>query len=252
VNPVLYIVSTPIGNPDDITLRALRVLREANAIICEEPREGARLLRYYKIHNELVALNEHTERAVVPDLLARLQRGETLALISDHGTPLLADPGGHLVQRALAENIPVRAVPGASSLLAALVVSGLPLERFRLVGFLPAQKAARRRAGALARRTRHVGAVRCAVSLERGADRFACRARTNAPHRRRVQPDVAGRKHRARHARTSHQSLSAQSIQRRIRHHHRRQSYRLNFGGTIEIHHLVGRARHTPAPAHLQ
>jgi len=146
VNPVLYIVSTPIGNPDDITLRALRVLREANAIICEEPREGARLLRYYKIHNELVALNEHTERAVVPDLLARLQRGETLALISDHGTPLLADPGGHLVQRALAENIPVRAVPGASSLLAALVVSGLPLERFRLVGFLPAQKAARRAA----------------------------------------------------------------------------------------------------------
>lgn len=143
---MLYIVSTPIGNPDDITLRALRVLREANAVICEEPREGARLLRYYKIQNELVALNEHTERAVMPELLARLRRGDTLALVSDHGTPLLTDPGGHLVQRALAANIPIRAVPGASSLLAALVVSGLPLARFRFVGFLPAKKDARRAA----------------------------------------------------------------------------------------------------------
>lgn len=143
---MLYLVSTPIGNPDDITLRALQVLREANAVICEEPREGARLLRLYHIENELVALNEHTERARVPELLARLQRGETLALISDHGTPMLADPGAHLVTRAIAANIPVRAVPGASSLLAALVVSGLPMTRFRFLGFLPAKKDARRAA----------------------------------------------------------------------------------------------------------
>lgn len=145
---MLYLVSTPIGNPDDITLRALRVLREANAVICEEPREGARLLRHYKIDasRELVALNEHTERTRVSELIARLHGGQTLALISDHGTPLLNDPGGRLVQRALAENIPVSAVPGASALLAALVVSGLPLERFRFVGFLPAKKEARRAA----------------------------------------------------------------------------------------------------------
>lgn len=145
---MLYLVSTPIGNPDDITLRALRVLREANAVICEEPREGARLLRRYKIDaaRELVALNEHTEAARTPELLARLRAGQTLALISDHGTPLLNDPGGRLVQGALAENLPVRAVPGASALLAALVVSGLPLERFRFVGFLPAKQAARRAA----------------------------------------------------------------------------------------------------------
>ena len=143
---MLYIVSTPIGDSDDITLRALRVLREANAVICEEPREGARLLRHYKIEKELVALNEHTERAVIPELITHLKRGETLALISDHGTPMLADPGGRLVAHALAEGIPVSAVPGASSLLAALVVSGLPLERFRFVGFLPAKKEARRAA----------------------------------------------------------------------------------------------------------
>jgi 16S rRNA (cytidine1402-2'-O)-methyltransferase len=143
---MLYLVSTPIGNPDDITLRALRVLREARTVICEEPREGARLLRRYKIENEIVDLNEHTERARVPELIERLKRGETLALISDHGTPLLNDPGGRLVTRALAENVSVSAVPGASSLLAALVVSGLPLERFRFVGFLPAKKEARRAA----------------------------------------------------------------------------------------------------------
>ncbi len=143
---MLYIVSTPIGNPDDITLRALRVLREANAVICEERREGARLLRAFQIESEIVDLNEHTERERIPELIARLRRGETLALISDHGTPLLADPGARLVARAIAENIPVTAAPGASSLLAALVVSGLPMERFRFVGLLPAKKETRRAA----------------------------------------------------------------------------------------------------------
>lgn len=140
---MLYLVSTPIGNPDDITLRALRVLREANAVICEERREGARRLHAYQIENELIDLNEHTERERIPELIEHLKHGETLALISDHGTPLLADPGAHLIERALQENIAVTAVPGASSLLAALVVSGLPMARFRFVGMLPAKRDAR-------------------------------------------------------------------------------------------------------------
>jgi 16S rRNA (cytidine1402-2'-O)-methyltransferase len=143
---VLYIVSTPIGNPDDITLRALNVLRGANAVICEEHRAGARLLRYYQIENELIDLNEHTEREVVPELMERLRHGQSLALISDHGTPLLADPGARWVEQVIRENIAVSAVPGASSLLAALVVSGLPIERFRFVGMLPAKTLARRQA----------------------------------------------------------------------------------------------------------
>jgi 16S rRNA (cytidine1402-2'-O)-methyltransferase len=143
---MLFIVSTPIGNPDDITLRALRVLREANAVICEERREGARLLKLYQIENEIIDLNEHTERERIPEVIARLKRSEHLALISDHGTPLLADPGARLVARAIAEKIPVTAVPGASSVLAALVVSGLPMERFRFVGMLPVKKEARRAA----------------------------------------------------------------------------------------------------------
>jgi 16S rRNA (cytidine1402-2'-O)-methyltransferase len=143
---MLHIVSTPIGNPDDITLRALRVLREANAVICEERRAGGRLLTHYQLQKELIELNEHTERERIPELITRLKRGETLALISDHGTPLLDDPGGRLVERAIAVDIPVTAVPGASSLLSALVVSGLPMERFRFVGLLPAKKDARRAA----------------------------------------------------------------------------------------------------------
>ena len=143
---MLLIVSTPIGNPDDITLRALRTLREASAVICEEVREGARLLHAYQIDNEIIDLNEHTERERIPVLIDRLKRGETLALISDHGTPLLADPGGRLVERAIAEGIPVSAVPGTSSLLAALVVSGLPIQQFRFAGMLPVKKDARRAA----------------------------------------------------------------------------------------------------------
>lgn len=143
---MLYIVATPIGNPEDITLRALRLLREADAVICEEMREGARRLHSYQIENEIIDLNEHSERERIPELIRRLNRGETLALISDHGTPLLNDPGSRLVEHAIAEKIPVASAPGASSLLAALVVSGLPMDAFRFVGMLPAKKDERRAA----------------------------------------------------------------------------------------------------------
>ena len=143
---MLYIVSTPIGNPEDITLRALRVLREANAVICEERREGARLLSNFNIENTLVDLNEHNESDRIPEIITQLKNGETLALISDHGTPILADPGGRLVERVIALGIPVSAVPGTSALLAALVASGMSLERFRFVGFLPAKTHLRRSA----------------------------------------------------------------------------------------------------------
>ncbi len=141
---MLSIVSTPIGNPDDITLRALKVLRAADAVICEERRNAARLLTTYQLQKDLLELNEHTERDCIPDLISRLNRGAHLALIPDHGTPLLADPGARLVSRVIAERIPVTAIPGASSLLAALVVSGLPMERFRFVGLLSAKKELRR------------------------------------------------------------------------------------------------------------
>ncbi len=142
----LYLVATPIGNPDDITLRALRILAEVDAVICEEYRIGSTLLSHYTIVKPLVELNEHTEAEQVPTLIERLTHGETLALISDHGTPLVADPGESLVQRALQAGVRVEPVPGASSVIAALVTSGLPAPRFRFLGQLPPKTEARRRA----------------------------------------------------------------------------------------------------------
>jgi 16S rRNA (cytidine1402-2'-O)-methyltransferase len=142
----LYLVATPIGNPEDITLRALRVLSEADTVVCEERRVGATLLSHYKIHKPLVEFNEHTGVEQVPALLERLARGENLALISDHGTPLVADPGAPLVRRALAAGMRVEPIPGASSIIAALVASGLPAARFRFLGQLSPKTEARRRA----------------------------------------------------------------------------------------------------------
>ncbi len=134
---ILYIVSTPIGNPLDLTLRARRILSEVNLVICEEQRIGSTLLSHYELTKPLVELNEHTETEEVPALIERLERGENLALISDHGTPLVADPGGALVQNALKAGIKIVPIPGASSLVAAVVASGLAANRFRFLGQLP-------------------------------------------------------------------------------------------------------------------
>jgi 16S rRNA (cytidine1402-2'-O)-methyltransferase len=146
VSGILYLVSTPIGEPDDITLRALRVLSEVEVVICEERRMGSTLLSHFEIDKPLVELNEHTEEGVVPSLVERLTRGENLALISDHGTPVIADPGGLLVTCALQTDIRVVPIPGASAVIAALVVSGLPAQRFRFIGQLPQKAELRRRA----------------------------------------------------------------------------------------------------------
>lgn len=142
----LYLVSTPIGNPDDMTLRAVRVLTESDAVICEERREGSTLLAHLRLVKPLVELNEHTEEQVSETLVERLAAGENLALISDHGTPIVADPGARLVSRALQAGIHVVPVPGASAVIAAMVTSGLPEKRFRFLGQLPPKTETRRRA----------------------------------------------------------------------------------------------------------
>ncbi len=143
---ILYIVSTPIGNPLDLTLRGRRILGEVDAVICEEQRIGSTLLAHYELTKPLVELNEHSETEQVPLLIRRLELGENLALISDHGTPLVADPGGLLVQAALGAGIRIVPIPGASSIIAALVASGLPAVRFRFLGQLPAKTELRNRA----------------------------------------------------------------------------------------------------------
>lgn len=141
----LYIVSTPIGNYEDITLRALRVLKECDFIICEEYKEARRLLSHYQIQKELLALNEHNEKEVSSEIISRIKSGQTAALISDCGTPLFSDPGHFLVSLAIQNKIDIIPVPGASSLLSALVGSGLDFEKFYYYGWLSPKKEIRKK-----------------------------------------------------------------------------------------------------------
>ncbi|MHB8884183.1 MAG: 16S rRNA (cytidine(1402)-2'-O)-methyltransferase [Methylovirgula sp.] len=142
--PGLHVVATPIGNLADISLRALATLAAADAVVAEDTRVTKKLLAHYGIATPLVAYHEHNAAVMRPHLLARLANGAALALVSDAGTPLISDPGFKLVAAALAENIPLTSVPGASAVLAALVVAGLPTDRFFFEGFLPAKSVARR------------------------------------------------------------------------------------------------------------
>lgn len=143
---ILYIVATPIGNPQDITLRALEILKSADRIICEERRIGSTILRQLKIGEKpLVELNEHNEEQQAQELAMTLLNGETMALISDCGTPAFADPGALLVQLALDYEIKIVPVPGASSLMTLLSVSPAPLKEFYFAGFLPRKEDERRR-----------------------------------------------------------------------------------------------------------
>lgn len=140
----LWVVATPIGNLDDITLRALAVLRAVALVAAEDTRHTRLLLRHHGIEARLLALHEHNEAEALAGVLARLAAGEDVALVSDAGTPLISDPGFRLVQAARAEGIAVRAVPGPSAVIAALSIAGLPTDRFAFEGFLPARAAARR------------------------------------------------------------------------------------------------------------
>lgn len=142
----LYIVATPIGNLRDVTLRALDLLAAANVIACEDRRVTAKLLRAHGVRTPTLSYHEHNAERVRPQVIERLKNGETVALVSDAGTPLVSDPGYKLVREALAAGVPVEAAPGPSAPIAALVVSGLPTDRFLFAGFLPARAAARRAA----------------------------------------------------------------------------------------------------------
>jgi len=142
----LYLVGTPIGNLEDITLRALRTLREADQIAAEDTRHTQKLLQHYQIARPLVSYHEHNEMTRAPELLIALEQGAKIALVSDAGMPLVSDPGHRLVTLCLRHQIPVVPVPGPSALLAALSASGLPNEEFLFVGFLPQRSGERRRA----------------------------------------------------------------------------------------------------------
>ncbi|MCS7230102.1 MAG: 16S rRNA (cytidine(1402)-2'-O)-methyltransferase [Candidatus Kryptonium sp.] len=141
----LYLVATPIGNPEDITLRALKVLKEVDIIVCEELKEGRKILANYQIEpKELDTLNEHNEATKVDKIINDLNSGKNVALISDAGTPVFSDPGSLLVKKAIKEGIKIVPIPGASALLLALIVSGFNIEKFIYYGWL-SQKRERRR-----------------------------------------------------------------------------------------------------------
>lgn len=142
----LYLVATPIGNLEDITLRALRVLREADLIACEDTRQTGKLLAHFGVDKPMVSYHEHNEASRTAELIAKLESNVTIALVSDAGTPLVSDPGYRLVTAAIAAGIPVVPIPGASAVLSALSGAGLPTDAFRFCGFLPPKSGPRKKA----------------------------------------------------------------------------------------------------------
>ena len=143
---VLYVVATPIGNPDDISARAIRTLADADLIACEDTRRTGQMLATHQIGTPTISYFEHNEERRVPEILERLGAGEKIAIVTDAGTPAISDPGFRVVRAALEAGIRVVAIPGASAAIAALSVSGLPTNRFTFEGFIPAKDASRRRA----------------------------------------------------------------------------------------------------------
>jgi 16S rRNA (cytidine1402-2'-O)-methyltransferase len=142
----LYLVATPIGNLEDITLRALRVLKEVDQIACEDTRHTLKLLNHFDIRKPLISYHEHNELTRAPELVLAMERGSSVALVSDAGMPLVSDPGHRLVTLAIRHHITVIPVPGPAALLAALSASGLPNDEFLFLGFLPARAGERQRA----------------------------------------------------------------------------------------------------------
>src|ERR1700689_3774988 len=140
----LYLVGTPIGNLEDITLRALRVLKEVDVIACEDTRQTQKLLSHYGITTRTVSYHEHNEMTRSAELVKDLQEGTSIALVTDAGMPGISDPGFRLIALAIRHRLPVVPIPGASAFLAALVTSGLPTDSFRFSGFLPAKRGERR------------------------------------------------------------------------------------------------------------
>jgi 16S rRNA (cytidine1402-2'-O)-methyltransferase len=141
----LYIVATPIGNLEDITLRAIRILKEADLIAAEDTRHTRHLLDRHHIDNQLTSYHDHNKEEKAPVLVARLLEGKSIALVSDAGTPGISDPGYFLINLALDQNIPVVPIPGATAAIAALSISGLPTDSFVFEGFLPAKQMARQK-----------------------------------------------------------------------------------------------------------
>ena len=183
---ILYVVPTPVGNLEDITLRALRILREADLILAEDTRTSGILLKHYDIHNQLLSHHKFNEHGTSAAIVERLKAGQTVALISDAGTPGISDPGFFLVREAVNAGIEVQCLPGATAFVPALVASGLPDDRFCFEGFLPQKKGRQTRLQSLSQEQRtmvfYESPYRLVKTLQQfsevfGGERRACVAR---------------------------------------------------------------------------
>jgi len=141
----LYLVSTPIGNLEDITLRALRILKEVDIIACEDTRRTRKLLTHYQLSKPLTSYHSYNQKKKTPSLLRLLKEGKKVALVTDSGTPGISDPHLYLIQKCIREKVPFTAIPGATALITALVLSGFPTQPFIFLGFLPHKKGKRRK-----------------------------------------------------------------------------------------------------------
>jgi 16S rRNA (cytidine1402-2'-O)-methyltransferase len=151
---ILYLVPTPVGNLEDITLRALRILKEADLILAEDTRTTGILLKHFEIHNHLLSHHKYNEHGTSAGIVERLKAGQTIALVSDAGTPGISDPGFFLVREAVAAGVEVQCLPGPTAFVPALVASGFPSDRFCFEGFLPQKKGRQTRLNALSTETR--------------------------------------------------------------------------------------------------
>ncbi len=156
MNGKLYIVSTPIGNLKDITLRALEILEDVEFILCEDTRITSRLLNHYNIAKKLISFNAVSEKKKIPNVIDRIKSGDNCALVSDAGTPAISDPGVRLISEAIKEQIQVVPVPGTSAVITALIISGLPTDSFIFEGFLPQKKGRQKKLKELAEEKRTI------------------------------------------------------------------------------------------------
>ena len=211
----LYIIPTPVGNMEDMTLRAIRILKEADVVLAEDTRTSGNLLRHFDIKNHLLAHHKFNEHGTTAGIVERLKAGQTVALVSDAGTPGISDPGFYLSREAANAGVEVVCLPGATACIPAIVASGLPCDRFCFEGFLP-QKKGRQTMLVAARRDTHDDILRVALPSTQDAPAVCRSLRRRPPGERGARDIQAPRAARARYSGRGHRPFHREFATRRV------------------------------------